>query len=314
MDARGPWPGGCIAVAWARGRGGHPRGVFRHGHSGAGATAGRDNEDVKEQRRQMRLAVADSTAPQSEAFSMVTGDLHWMVAAEDMLVKATAEASGQGDASEEQDASATLWRPGGFYELRQPGVTHERAQVWSRLDRLYWNASAVGQLDRWPQPIMTADQMHFEAAARPPAESKQNQVGVAVSFVRTAERGDVGVMQRCLQSLPRLRAVAPSPLELTGCKGAALDPYRSLILVLARDAAIGELADLRDHLAAQARWGRIHRALARLSPGRSTSLVGVVGPAGEVLSEPSATAAALRARQCGAFAERPVDAVLLEQW
>ena len=100
-------------------------------------TEGRDNEDVKEQRRQLRLAVANATAPQRKVLSMVTGDFNWVVAAEDRLVKATAVASGQGDAAEEQDASATLWRPGGYYELRQPEVTHENAQVWSRLDRFY---------------------------------------------------------------------------------------------------------------------------------------------------------------------------------
>ena len=64
-------------------------------------TEGRDNEDVKEQRRQMRLAVANATAPQRKVLSMVTGDFNWVVAAEDRLVKATAVASGQGDASEE---------------------------------------------------------------------------------------------------------------------------------------------------------------------------------------------------------------------
>eukprot|EP00959_Pyramimonas_sp_CCMP1952_P066861 1395927-Pyramimonas_sp.AAC.1 len=39
---------------------------------------------------------------------------------------------------------------------------------------------------------LTADRVHSEAAARPLAKSKQDQVGVAVSFVRAAERGDVG--------------------------------------------------------------------------------------------------------------------------
>ncbi|CAK0908614.1 unnamed protein product [Prorocentrum cordatum] len=108
--------------------------------------------------------------------------------------------------------------------------------------------------------------------------------------------------------------------QRAGCKGAALDPFRSLVLELARDAAVEELTDLRDQLPtlaeadAQARRGRIHRALSRLSPGRSTSLAGVVGPAGEVLTAPGAMAAALRTHCAGVFSERPVDQALLEQW
>ena len=56
----------------------------------------------------MRLALARATSPHSKVLSMVTGDFSWVVSAEDRVVKATAVASGQGDAAEEQGASASL--------------------------------------------------------------------------------------------------------------------------------------------------------------------------------------------------------------
>ena len=79
---------------------------------------------------------------------MIMGDFNWVAAAEDRVNKMTGAFSGAEDVGEQRDAEDNLWRPAGLYEIRQPELTHESASAWSRLDRCYWNAHVVGQLDR----------------------------------------------------------------------------------------------------------------------------------------------------------------------
>ena len=167
---------------------------------------------------------------------------------------------------------------------------------------------------------LTADRMHQEAAMDTPTDRMEDEVGHVVRFIRAAERGAVGVMRRCLKACPRLSGVVAHPLALAGSRGSSLQPFRLLAAEWARAAALADLAELhrqRDALAESelgARRNRIHHMLKRLSPGRAGSLAGVAAPNGEVLTDPSEMAAALRQYWGDVFSQRPVDEQLLERW
>ena len=165
-----------------------------------------------------------------------------------------------------------------------------------------------------------SDRMARESRDAPQQTSSDDCVGHTMRFIRAAERGCVGVMRRFISLFPRLGTLVALPLSLAGQRGAALQPYRRLVVELARASAIDSLAELN---AAQAdlpaeelssRRSRIHRVLQRLSPGRSSGLAAVVDQHGEVLTDPVEMASALREHWRGVFARRPVDTQLLNAW
>ena len=363
------------------------------------------DDAARQQRCRMMGDLAAAIAPAREVLSIVLGDFNWVVQKEDRIHRTTANFSGEADRREEQRAQETLWRPSGLYEIQQDEMTHENAKVWSRIDRVYWNADVSSQLDRalecgvlewvpalsahrllvfarrtpervrpesrpvrpeilsnprWPVRVAAelqelrqahartaevtplvdlrllklamrtvADRMSSEAFEHQASPQQRfgeqhtrlaDAVGTAIRFVRAAERGNTGVMRRCLADFPRLQGLHPRPLALSGCRGTDLQPYRDLIVELARAHALDELTDLSDNLPhleqheAAVRRGRIHRLLRRLSPGRTSCLAAVADAAGRLHTEPSAMAAELRRYWSDVFAQRPVVETELDEW
>ena len=127
-------------------------------------------------------------------------------------------------------------------------------------------------------------------------------------------------MRRCITSFPRLGTLVADPLALSGIRGPALQPYRKLIVELAQASAIEQLQDLAAQQAEsttdelRVKRGRIFRLLQRLAPGRSSGLAAVVNRFGEVLTDPTEMASALREYWQDVFAHRGVDQQLLDRW
>ena len=150
-------------------------------------------------------------------------------------------------------------------------------------------------------------------------QSLDDRLGGCLALLRACEDRRVGAQHRLLAKWPDLlRLVGPVPVERA--RDGTCDRLRDEALVLARGAAVedleamnGALPHLSDSEAAMRR-GHVFRKLARLSPGRPTSLSAVMDAQGQVVTDPAAMAACLRRHWADVFAARRVDSPALRRW
>ena len=151
-------------------------------------------------------------------------------------------------------------------------------------------------------------------------ETTDDKLGHTMRFIRAAESGWQGQMQRSLKHYPYLSSLSPHPMQLAQLPDARLAPYRRHALQLARESAITQLEELHRDMTElpeeekQQRRSRIHKLLQRLSPGRTSSVPAVMGEDGQILTDPKEMAEALRKHWKDVFSPRRVDEARLQAW
>ena len=149
----------------------------------------------------------------------------------------------------------------------------------------------------------------------PEATEADDHLGWTLRCVRALERGAVGTVRRCCQAYPRLGTLLGGPLEA----------IQAHAVELARDSALRQLREIQntegdadvdepDFEALQRRRNRVMQLLARLAPGRSAALGGVVDRHGDILTDPEEMAQALRSHWQGVFRRRQHDDHALRRW
>ena len=103
---------------------------------------------ARQQRADMRLALAGAMRPAHLALSILLGDFNWVPENTDRWHKRGGSYTGHRDARDEAHFVAHIARPFALRELRQPAATHDNAHARSRLDRVYRNQPLSEQLDR----------------------------------------------------------------------------------------------------------------------------------------------------------------------
>ncbi|CAK0845847.1 unnamed protein product, partial [Prorocentrum cordatum] len=244
------------------------------------------------------------------------------------------------DKADEDHWREDLCRRHGLHELHQMQAFHDDAGCRSRIDRaenvLSNGLGDAGHPDSAsssaaPSPCISgfarlrilkeamrtvADTMGREKQQQvPEATEADDHLGWTLRCVRALERGAVGTVRRCCQACPRLGTLFGGPLEA----------IQAHAVELARDSALRQLQEIHnaegdadvdepDFEALQRRRNRVMQLLARLAPGRSAALGGVVDRHGVILTDPEDMAQALRSYWQGVFRRRQHDDRVLRRW
>ena len=175
--------------------------------------------------------------------------------------------------------------------------TRERYHLLCQLD-----AKAKLPLRRMHLLKRTMRQVADEIAGEDMAHSiltNEDKLGWCLRFLRSAERSQLSAMERCAKAYPELRRLADARNPLLR-EQAGLTSVRKHAVELAKDAALAELREVHDPdnpMDEQQRARRreqLHVRLKRLLPGGSTSIAAIRTRAGDIVTEPSKIAAALR--------------------
>jgi hypothetical protein len=162
------------------------------------------------------------------------------------------------------------------------------------------------------------DKMHFEARVTA-AETKDDQLGWTMRFLRAAEEVRISSMQKCAAAYPYLKELADPADPNSRCAG-KLQGIREHAVSLARSAAMEELQSLHadqytlDEMQAQSRRESLQIRLKRLTPGRSTCLRAMCTEDGDVTTEPEEMAKILQKHWRQVFSHRTTNTALLQQW
>ena len=163
------------------------------------------------------------------------------------------------------------------------------------------------------------DKMHHEIQATA-AETKDDQLGWTMRFLRAAEEVRIGSMLKCAAAYPHLKELADPRDPNARCAG-RLNRIRDHAVELARSAAMDELQSLHaeqglsDEMQTQSRRESLQIRLKRLTPGRSTCLRAMCDTEnGNVTTEPQEMAKILQKHWGQVFSHREVNTALLQQW
>ena len=107
----------------------------------------------------------------------MAGDFNHVARPRDRFHADSAGWTDHADTAEEAEFMRLVADPIGLYEVEQPAPTHANAHGRSRLDRVYWNAHLVEQLDRhvrcgvmeWIPHISAHRVVFYPARLRPAA-------------------------------------------------------------------------------------------------------------------------------------------------